>query len=109
MTPKRTAKQLGHMVGLDAKEVNLKLRDLGYLSGKPGDWTITEKGKQYGEMNYYDNGYGGYAHRDWAYPKWDQDIAYQIGDPDSHLQVINDSRRALGFDELKSWNEEFDN
>ena len=51
------------MIGLDSKEVNQKLAEIGYLEGKPGDWSMTEEGRKHGEERFYDNGYGGYAAR----------------------------------------------
>lgn len=55
---RKTAKKLGEMVGLDSKDVNKKLAEIGYLQGSPGNWALTEQGAQHGEVVYKDNGYG---------------------------------------------------
>ncbi len=100
-----TARRLGRMVGLDSKVVNQKLADLGYLAGKPGAWSITEEGKKHGEERYKDNGYGGYAARSWSYFVWDEDIAYQIGDPVAYLKKVNHNRKLFGLPPIESWDD----
>ncbi|MBQ3277835.1 MAG: hypothetical protein IJG94_01575 [Clostridia bacterium] len=100
---RKTARRLGQMVGLDAKEVNKKLAALGYLTGQPGCWSMTEEGKKHGEERFKDNGYGGYAARSWSYPVWDEEVARQIGDPDTHLQEVNRNRRLAGLPPIESW------
>ena len=73
---RKTAKRLGEMIGLDSKEVNKKLAEIGYLQGEPGNWALTEQGAQHGEVIVRDNGYGGYAARSWGYIVRDCGIAY---------------------------------
>ena len=53
---RKTAKRLGEMIGLDSKEVNKKLAEIGYLQGEPGNWALTEQGAQHGEVIVRDNG-----------------------------------------------------
>ena len=89
---RKSARRLGQMVGLDSKEVNQKLAELGYLEGQPGNWSMTEEGREHGEERFYDNGYGGYAARGWSYPVWDEDVARKLGDPDAHLKEVNHNR-----------------
>ena len=101
---RKSAKRLGAMIGLDAKEVNLKLAEKGYLSGRPGNWLITEEGKKHGDYSYHDNGYGGRAGRTWEYPVWDSEIAYELGDPDAHLAKINKSLKDAGLPPI-SWDD----
>ncbi len=100
-----TARLLGRMVGLDSKEVNQRLADLGYLTGKPGAWSITEEGKKHGEERYKDNGYGGYAARSWSYPVWDEEVANQLGDPAAHLKEVNHNRKLAGLPPIQSWDD----
>ena len=61
----RSAKQLGMIIGLSAKEVNNILKDKGYLAGKPGEYELTKKGEEFAELRSKDNGFGGYAARSW--------------------------------------------
>lgn len=102
---RKTAKKLGEMVGLDSKDVNKKLAEIGYLQGSPGNWALTEQGAQHGEVVYKDNGYGGYAARSWEYIVWDSDVAQQLGAPAKHLKEVNQNRRAAGLPIIKSWDE----
>lgn len=74
----RSAKQLGMIVGLSAKEVNAILRKKGYLSGKPGAYNITSKGELYSEVRGNSNGYGGYAAKSWEFIMWDSCMIYEL-------------------------------
>ena len=38
---------LGRELGLNSQETNILLRDEGYQKGEPGDWTLTEKGREH--------------------------------------------------------------
>ncbi len=42
--------------------MNALLHEYGYLEGSPGDYSLTEKGKEYGSEQYQHRGNGGYAH-----------------------------------------------
>lgn len=97
---RKSARMIGDMIGKTAAEVNKLLSEKGYLTGKPGDWTITEKGLEHGEERCKDNGYGGYAARSWSFPMWDADIAYEIGDPDGYRKRINEARKEIGLPPL---------
>jgi hypothetical protein len=46
-------------------EVNYLLKDQGFLYGEPGAYGLTSKGKEFGVQQVHDNGYGGFAYRDW--------------------------------------------
>ena len=102
---RKTAKRLGEMLGLDSKEVNKKLAEIGYLQGEPGNWALTEQGAQHGEVIVRDNGYGGYTARSWDYIVWDPDVANKLGDPAKHLKEVNRNRRAAGLPIIKSWDD----
>jgi len=82
---KKSARQLGYMIGKTAQDVNKLLKDNGYLEGVPGNYELTEKGKKYAEEKYHSNGIGGYSQYQVSYTtrKWDEEVAYEIGDPDA--------------------------
>lgn len=42
---RKSARYLGRDVGLNAEEVNVWLKEEGYLEGEPGDYRVTEKGR----------------------------------------------------------------
>ena len=73
-----SAKRIGEVLGLNAREVNLLLKEKGFLSGKPGDWILTELGKQFGKVIPRDNGWGGWAKRTWNIMMWDEEIVDQL-------------------------------
>lgn len=52
------ATEVGKLIGISNREVNASLHKLGFLSGYPGCWSLTEKGKEYGK--YVD--YNGVSH-----------------------------------------------
>ena len=54
--------------------MNAVLCRLGILEGEPGNYALTELGKQFGRYNYFDNGYGGYAARAWDTISYDESI-----------------------------------
>ena len=66
----RSAKQLGVVFSRTAAAMNLLLRDHGFLEGEPGAWRPTELGKQFAQWQDRDNGYGGYAARQWSWLSW---------------------------------------
>ena len=99
---RRSASQLGSMLGLTGREVNLRLHELGYLDGEPGNWIPTEKALPYVIERGESNGYGGYAARSWSYLLWDRDLVYELGDPDAYLSKVNDIRASMGMDPLDS-------
>jgi hypothetical protein len=73
-----SAKRLGERCGLTAEEMNFLLKVEGYLSGGPGDYYPTEKGKQFVVEKGNDNGYGGYAFRGWNWLEWDESILDEL-------------------------------
>ena len=58
--------------------MNFLLKVEGYLSGEPGDYYPTEKGKQFVVEKGNDNGYGGYAFRGWNWLEWDESILDEL-------------------------------
>lgn len=75
-----SARRLGERIGLSAREMNRRLVSHGYLKGTPGHYLITVKGEQRGEVRAFDNGYGGFAYRQWDYVVWDEDLADELRD-----------------------------
>lgn len=73
-----STEMIGEVLGKTAKEVNLLLKDKGFFDGKPGNWVLTELGKQFGEMRQKDNGHGGYAKREWKFAVWDENIVNKL-------------------------------
>src|SRR4051794_11908319 len=69
-----TATQLGSIFGRGARAMNVLLRDHGFLQGAPGDWQLTELGKQFATSVDFDNGYGGYAARSWGWLSWSDGV-----------------------------------
>lgn len=73
-----SARLLGQRFGLNAQEMNMALKQLGYLDGQPGNYIPTEKGKMFYSETYHDNGYGGYAKRFWNTLSYDESIIGQL-------------------------------
>ena len=69
-----SATRIGKHFGLNGQEMNAVLCRLGILEGEPGNYALTELGKQFGRYNYFDNGYGGYAARAWDTISYDESI-----------------------------------
>lgn len=63
-------------MGKTAREMNALLLEHGYLDGVPGDYVLTDKGKQYGSESYYERGTGGSQsyNRAWTVRTWDEGI-----------------------------------
>jgi len=72
----KSARLIGMALGKTAAETNALLREHGYLEGSPGEYSLTDKGKEYGSEKYHHLGNGGYAHynRDWTTRTWDERI-----------------------------------
>ena len=104
---KKTATNIGTMIGKNAREVNKLLFEKGYITGRPGDWVATEKGKRYCEEVVETNGYGGCAARGWSYLLWDDEIANLIGNPKKRLSELNDINKKLGLSTYQSWDDYF--
>lgn len=73
-----SAKRLGERCGFTAEEMNILLKEEGFLSGEPGNYYPTEKGKLFVVEKGDDNGYGGYAFRGWNWFEWDERILEEL-------------------------------
>ena len=71
----KSARVLGWEFGRTAAEMNVLLKQYGYLFGEPGAYGLTEKGHQFGDEQHHTNGYGGYAYRQWETRTWKDETA----------------------------------
>ncbi|MDB1866467.1 hypothetical protein PMX26_08540 [Collinsella aerofaciens] len=53
---RKSARYLGRDVGLNAEEMNVWLKEEGYLEGEPGDYRVTEKGHPYATQRHRETG-----------------------------------------------------
>lgn len=86
-------------MGKSAREMNALLLEHGYLKGSPGDYSLTEKGKEYGSEDYHHRGVGGYSHynRDWTTRTWDEGIVASLAaDMVADHPTINASTDPVG-------------
>lgn len=77
---KMSARRIGQYLGLAAQSVNERLKEAGLLDGESGAYSLTEMGKEYGQEQDHDNGYGGYAYRSWTTRTWDSSIIPKLDD-----------------------------
>ncbi|WP_024858074.1 hypothetical protein [Ruminococcus albus] len=102
----KSARKIGEMIGLSSQKTNVKLKELGYLDGEPGNYNLTTKGEQVGKMVYDDNGYGGKCARGWGYAVWDESVAYEIGDPDGYNRKLEEICKEIGLEEPFDFSED---
>lgn len=88
-----SAKQLGVKIDLNAQEMNVLLKEEGFLDGEPGDYYVTEKGRPYADETGWSNGYGGYAARGYNYFVWDETILNMIDTNEERLASIRKNKR----------------
>jgi hypothetical protein len=65
-----TATELGRELGIGAREVNKLLKFHGFMEGDPGAYRPTALGRTFAVAHDFDNGYGGFAHRQWGWLSW---------------------------------------
>lgn len=85
-----SAKRLGERCGLTAEEMNILLKEEGFLSGEPGNYYPTEKGKLFVIEKGDDNGYGGYAFQGWNWFEWDERILEELDTSVEHKRYIRE-------------------
>lgn len=90
-----SATEIGRSIGASREEVNRLLRDQGFLEGKPSAWSLTTKGEEYGIHRDHDNGYGGFAHRNWYTTHFDPSVVEVI---DSSPEQIAKARAEIAAD-----------
>lgn len=74
---RKSARYLGRDVGLNAEEVNVWLKEEGYLEGEPGDYRVTEKGRPYATQRHWET--GSPNHADYVSTSWKEEILNEIG------------------------------
>lgn len=86
----KSARLLGQSLGLSAQEINLILKEEGFLAGEPGKYSVTEKGAKYAIEKDFHRGTGGYDHynRNWSTRTWDDGIT-------SELDIADDKKKAI--------------
>ncbi len=72
----KSARVLGHELGLTAPEVNFALAEAGLLEGAPQRWRVTEEGKKYATEERRWNGVGGYQQYvvDYEVRTWEDEV-----------------------------------
>lgn len=87
---------------MTAQEMNFILKEEGFLDGEPGNYTVTEKGKEYADEQHHSRGTGGYAqyNRAWSTTTWNDEIADELKITDDRKreirQAISDAKRRAG-------------
>lgn len=74
---RKSARCLGRDVGLNAEEVNVWLKEEGYLEGEPGDYRVTEKGRPYAAQRHWET--GSPNHAGYVSTSWKEEILNEIG------------------------------
>lgn len=74
---RKSARYLGRDVGLNAEEVNVWLKEEGYLEGEPGDYRVTEKGRPYATQRHWETGSPNHAGH--VSTSWKEEILNEIG------------------------------
>ncbi len=87
---KYSATKLGDPLGLSGQEMNVLLKEEGFIEGEPGHYSPTEKGKEYSDELADDNGYGGYCARGWSWLVWPKSILDSIDTSDERLAEIRE-------------------
>ena len=74
-----SAKRLGEQYDISSQVVNMVLKDEGYLSGEPGNYSLTDKGESVlVREEGRDNGWGGSAFKGWNWFEWPEDLLERI-------------------------------
>lgn len=73
----RSTAGLGREFGMNSQEMNILLRDEGYLEGEPGDWRPTEKGRDHASQHHWD--VPSPMHAGYITTRWDDDVLEDIG------------------------------
>jgi hypothetical protein len=71
----KTATELGPEFGRTVREMNKLLKDHGFMEGDPGAYRPTELGRAFAQSHDFDNGYGGFTHRQWGWLSWTDGLA----------------------------------
>lgn len=74
---RKSARYLGRDVGLNAEEMNVWLKEEGYLEGEPGDYRVTEKGHPYATQRHWET--GSPNHAGYVVTSWEEEILDEMG------------------------------
>lgn len=74
-----SATDIGSSIHASAEVVNRLLLEKGFIGGEPGAYFLTDAGKAFGAAVEKDNGYGGWAYRDWGWNTWDESVIDELG------------------------------
>ena len=74
---RKSARYLGKDIGLSAQEMNVLLKEEGYLEGEPNDYKVTEKGRPYVKQRHWDAGNS--LNAGYVVTSWDEEILDEIG------------------------------
>lgn len=79
---RKSATMIAKELGMKTKDVYSLLKELGFLDGEKGNWSLTELGKQVGgAVRQIDNGERGSYNVSWKQISWDEKkISDIIGD-----------------------------
>lgn len=74
-----SATEIGAAYGLNGRVTNRLLEAMGVIEeSEYGGWKLTAFGEKYGKVIDRDNGYGGYARRDWSTTYYDESILDEL-------------------------------
>lgn len=87
---------MGQDYGLTATEMNLLLEEEGFLVGRPGAWSVTEKGKPCADEQDHHAGTGGYPcyNRYWDTRTWHPSITDQLDITDERKRQVREAAHA---------------
>jgi hypothetical protein len=97
---RKSARILGYDFGLNAQEMNVLLKQEGFLDGEPGAYSVTERGEPYADEQFNYRGTGGSIQYNptWTTTTWDDSITSELDVTDDKKQQIRqqvaDARRA---------------
>ncbi len=100
-----SARRLGDRIGLSARDVNKKLFELGLLDGKPGLWTITEKGKEFGDSKFIKTGQRNGSATGYDLITWKGTVLNMLGNAKKHMKTVDKNRKMFGFKPI-DWEKE---
>lgn len=92
-----SARVLGKEYGLTAEEMNLILLKLGFLKGKPGDYSLTEKAQRYAVEKDFHRGTGGYARYNcyWTTRTFDDSIKEALDVSPNLIKEVQDELTSI--------------
>lgn len=92
----KSARLIGYDYGYNARDMNFFFKFKGLIDGLPGDYFITDVGKQFGKEEYFHRGTGGYSwyNRYWTERTWDEETLKAAGILDNIHEEMKLAREA---------------